>query len=122
MPLEFDIVDDMEIFDYQISGFYKVRETDNTFTEYPHILCLRRAISHRTSPAAGASLQQDSAVFHVKFTDLEAAGVLPKFRDRILDEQGVEWWVRSYSTETLSTRYRMECTRCKTTPETTGPD
>ena len=113
MPLEFDIVDVMEVFDFTISGFYKVRNSDESFTDYPYILCLRRAITKRPLATSNASVQQDTTTFHVKKTDLEAAGISPHFRDRILDEEDVEWWVERFSLETLSTRYKLSCQRVK---------
>lgn len=113
MPLEFDIVDDMEIFDFKISGIYRSRNADETFTNYPYVLCLRRSIDHKLQGASNASVQQDTATWHVKYTDLQAAGISPKFRDRILDENDTEWWVENYTTETLGTRYRLKCNRVK---------
>ena len=115
MPLEFDIVDDMEIFDFLQSGIYRSWGTGDTFTDYPFILCLRRSISHKLTPVSNANVQQDKATWHVKFTDIQAAGITVKLRDRILDENGEEWWVESFTTETLNTRYKLECSRVKNT-------
>ncbi len=113
MPLEFNIVDDMEVFDFTVSGFYRSRQPDESYVDYPYILCLRRAIEHRQQPVSNARVQQDTVTWHVKVTDLQAAGVSPKFRDRIIDEYDVQWWVESYSTETLGTRYKMKCNKVK---------
>jgi hypothetical protein len=108
-----NLANDMNVFDFLQSGIYQSRSAGDTFTPYPNIECLRRVTTHKTQAVSNASVQQDSTTWHVKKADLDAAGISPQFRDRITDTDDVQWFVESFSTETLDTRYKLQCQRAK---------
>lgn len=111
MALNLD--DDMDIFDYLQQGIYLVREPDESFTEYPCVTCLRRVVRKTGQAVSVSQVQQDQTTWHAKVDDFPC-DVVPKFRDRIQDELGDQWFVQRIEIETLGTRYRFLCNKVKT--------